>query len=282
MKRKEIQIQKPRLTVNRLLTLVLSNGPVIVTVLGSALVAILASVVSFTTVQFLQAILALLCLIGTSLLTDRLIAGRRLQRHLKSIDSQMSEVLNYTRNSKTGSLNNFIIERRELSPLETRFDGADSICILGGSLFRLANEYQNLFEKLVNKGCKLRFLLTDPESDASIQLSSTVSYESSDHAAYKSQMKNALISLSRLTEEYPDSCALKLYRYTPPFSIVLIEKSPAESTIQVEIYAFKVPARNRLTIMLRQAQEPELYRFFSSQFESIWDSEFSQPFSSSS
>jgi hypothetical protein len=270
---------KPKFKLDSRLQWVLENGPVIVTVLGSILIALLASVVSFTTVQLLQAILALLALIGTSLLTDRLMDGRQLKNRLETIDNYMREMLEYARNAEAVKLNNLIIERRELKPLEDRFYDATRIYILGGSLFRLANEYKSLFEKLARKGCKLRFLLTDPESDAPLQLSSTVAYEAVNHDAYQSQMEASLTSIMQLAKDYPNICELRLYKFAPSFSIVLVEKNSGESFIQVEIYAFRVPARNRLTLMLDQKKEPKLYEFFSHQFDAIWNSEFSRTIS---
>jgi hypothetical protein len=254
---------------------ILTNGPTVITVLGSAILAILASTFSLTTVQLLQAILALLALIGTSLLTERFIEGRELQLRLKAIDSQLNEVLDYARDIKAAGLDSLVKERRDLPPLEDRLEGAKCISILGGSLFRLANEYQSLFEKLSKEGCKLRFILTDPSSEAAIELSSTVVYEAIKADAYRSQIKSAIESLSQLVSKNPHNCELRLYSFAPPFSIMVIEKKTGSNIAQVEIYAFRVPARNRLTLVLDQSKDPKLYHFFSLQFDSIWNSEFS-------
>jgi hypothetical protein len=268
----------PKRSQNKLSTLrwVLTNGPAIITVLGSSVLAVLASVISFTTIQFLQSILTLLALIGTSLLTERLVEGRQLQAHMKEIDLRLNDVLDYARDIKAAGLDSLIRERRDLPPLEERLDGAKHISILGVSLYRLAYEYKSLFEKLTKEGCKFRFLLTDPESDAAAQLSSTVVYESIDADAYRGQMNNSLTSLTQLVESYPDNCELKLYSFAPPFSIMIIEKSSGISVVQVEIYAFRIPARNRLMMILDKVREPGLYSFFSLQFDSIWGSEFSK------
>jgi hypothetical protein len=53
------------------------NGPGVITVLGSAVVAILASVIRFRADELLQLVLLLLALIGTTLGTEKVIETRR-------------------------------------------------------------------------------------------------------------------------------------------------------------------------------------------------------------
>jgi hypothetical protein len=67
------------LSANRGLWL-MSNGPGVATVIGSAVVAILASVVHFTTEALLQIVLLPMALIGTSLVTERRAQRRDLLR----------------------------------------------------------------------------------------------------------------------------------------------------------------------------------------------------------
>lgn len=253
---------------------VLNNGPAIVTVLGSTAVTVAASVLTLTEIQLLQAVLALLALIGTSLLTERLVEGRGLRSRLSDIDGRLAEVLVYARDIEASGLDTLVIRRRDLPPLEQRLDGAKEVAISGGSLFRLLNEYQNLFEQLLHSGCKLRFLMTDPESDAAKTLSSSVAYESSDLEAYRSQMRTALASLTSLSTRHPNACQIRLCALAPPFSLMVVKRGPDSSSVQVEIYPFKTPARNRPMLLLDATNEPKLHAFFSSQFEELWSSAF--------
>lgn len=253
---------------------VLNNGPAIVTVVGSAALAVAASVVQLSELQILKAVLALLALIGTSLLTERIVEGRGLRNRLSEIDGRLEEVLAYARDIETVGLDSLVIRRRDLPPLEERLDGAKGVAISGGSLFRLVNEYQNLFEQLAASGCGLRFLMTDPDADAVEVLSSAVVYESNDVGTYRTQMRAALAGLTSLAARYPTACQVKLCTIAPPFSIMVVDRGHDSSTIQVELYPFRLPARNRPMLLLDRQHDPKLHAIFSSQFEDLWRSEF--------
>jgi hypothetical protein len=254
----------------------LNNGPAIITVLGSAALAVSASIIKLSELQILQAVVVLLAMIGTSMLTERLIDGRTTRERLEELTDRLNQVLAHDREIELSGIDSLIIRRRDLPPLEDRLDGAIKVDILGGSLFRLANEYRSLFEKLAESGCKLRFLLTDPETDAAEFLSSAVVYESSDVSTYRAQMRATLVGLCGLTVHYPHSSQVKLYAIAPPFSLVMVEKENEISTIQVELYPFRIPARDRPMFLLEKQRDPRLHRLFASQFEAMWSSEYSR------
>jgi hypothetical protein len=264
---------------SRVVLWLLNNSPAIlaiVTVVGSAALAVAAPVLKLSELEILQAVVVLLAVIGASLLTERLIEGRALRKRLSGIAGQLDKALEYTRHVETTSLDDLVISRRDLSPLEERFEGAKKISISGGSLFRLANEYKSLFERLLENGCEVRFLLSDPHGPSAELLSSAVVYESSDVASYRTQMRSALSGLSSLASCHPDVCEVRLYALAPPFSLVIVEKGNESSTILVEIYPFRVPARDRPILFLDKQRSPRLYALFSAQYEAMWSSKFSR------
>jgi hypothetical protein len=244
--------------------------------MGSVALALAASFLDLSELRILQAIVALLALIGTSLLTERLIEGRTLRQKLNTIDERLDQVLTYTKNIKMGGLDSLVIRRRDLLPLEERLNGAKRVSILGGSLFRLINEYQRLFEQLAESGCRLRFLMTDPKTVAAESLSSAVAYESSDIETYRMQMQTALSGLLSLSARYRDRFEVRLFAFAPPFSLLIIEKGTDSSTIQVELYPFRLPARDRPTLVLERERDPRLHAMFTSQYEAMWSSNFSR------
>lgn len=252
---------------------ILNNGPASVTVLGSVALAVTASFVDIAQPRILQAILALLALIGGSLLTERLIEGRSLRDRLGAVDERLDEVLTYARDIETAGLDSLVIRRRELSSLEERLQGAKKVAISGGSLFRLANEYQSLFEHLAEDGCHLRFIMVDPKTAAAEALSSAVVYESRNVEAYRTQMQASLTTLTSLAARYPSTCEVKLSSIAPSFSLMVIEKGWDSSTVQVELYPFRLPARDRPTLLLEKGRDPKLHELFSSQFDGLWNSE---------
>lgn len=239
----------------------LSNGPSLITVVASAGIAILATVVDFSTRQLLQAVLALLALIGTSLVTERLIEGRKDRARSASMETQMTELLTRMGGRGPGSLDNLILSRRNLAPLEERLAAATRVSISGGSLLRLANEYGSLFESLIAEGCTFRFVMTDPESQGAEFLSNEISYESRSPQTYCEHMRDSLAGLKELTKKYPGLCEVRTFASAPPFSLVVIE-SGKEVTSQLELYTLGIPARDRPMLTVTSKGDPRLCELF--------------------
>jgi hypothetical protein len=250
----------------------LLNGPAIITVLAGSVLAVLAWVVEFTSAQTFQIILALLALIGTSLVTEKLIESRSLRNRLSDIDARLEQVLQ-ARTTEILTFDRLVTSRRDLSPLEERLLGATRIAISGGSLFRLVNEYKNLFEHLARSGCQMRFVITDPNSHAAESLSIAVSYESNNVDTYRAHVRYALTTLCELNQRFPQNCQVRLCSLVLPFSLLRVDNDLGKS-VQVELYPFSVPARDRPILMLREETDPRLFSFFSTQFETLWSDQF--------
>jgi hypothetical protein len=254
---------------------VVTNGPSVVTVIGSAVIAILASVVHFSTEALLQIVLLLMALIGTSLVTERLVEGRKDREQITSISSRLDTVVSFTRNENV-SLDDVLVTRRQLPPLEGRLVGATHIMVSGGSLARLSNEYRSLFEGLARQGCQLQFVMTNPGSAGAEFLSTEISYESRNLDAYRSYMQDAAAGLTDLAHRFPDLCEVRTYDAVPPFSLMIIVK-PDSSSAQVELYTLGLPARDRPILLTSSANSPRLCTLFTEQFEALWASTLTHP-----
>jgi len=254
----------------------LRYGPAILTVVGTVTVGIWASVSELTPEQLWQAVIGLLALIATSLLTERLMDARLTRDALKRIEERIDLALTYVTEVKSAGIDELVIRRRDLAALEDRLAHAKCISISGGSLFRLANEYRSLFENLARRGCRLSFLVTDPSSAAAEMLWRTVAYEVSDADAYKGQLKSALTSLLAIQAKSPELVEVRVSTAAPPFSLVVVENEDGSAVIQVELYAFKLPARDRPTLMLDKQRDPRLYSVFFDQFTSAWQSDLAR------
>ena len=249
----------------------LVHAPAVITVVGSAVLAAVVNVAEFTEIQALQAVLGLLALIGTSLLTERIVEGRNLRGKLGDINRRLSEVLEYARDIETVGLDKLIEPRREMPRLEKRLDGAKRVAISGGSLAFLMGNYQYIFERLAEDGCKLRFLVTDPESAAAEFFNAAVAYENRDVQTNRETLRSSVADLLALAARYPGVCEVKVCTIPPPFSILQVEKGNDSSLIQVEIYPYKVPAMDRPTLVLDKKHDPRLHAFFAAQFEGLWN-----------
>ena len=147
--------------------------------------------------------------------------------------------------------------------------GSTSLKISGGSLSRLANEYRSLFEELAEQGCSIQLVMCHPDSDAIERLCNEVVYESDDIEAYRHQCRSALRIFEALAEKY-DHVEVRTCDIAMSFSILAIEKLAGELSASIELYAYKVPARNRPMLHATKATSPEFHAMAVSQFDSVW------------
>jgi hypothetical protein len=68
--------------------------------------------------------------------TERVVEGRKDREQITSISSRLDTVVSFTR-SESVSLDDVIVTRQQLPPLEGRLVGATHIMVSGGSLARL-------------------------------------------------------------------------------------------------------------------------------------------------
>jgi len=251
----------------------LTYGPALVCVLGTAVFGAYGLFKNIPPVEYLPAIFAMLALIGASLLTERIVEKKDVGAKVEEISADTSQLLRYARRVDNVSLDRIIISRRELAPLEERLNNAKKVCVLGASLRLLLGEYRKAFEELAEKGCQLRFIMIDPESVAAEQLCLATVYEVTDIKEYRRQLSFTREVLSALQKRYPGVCEARLCRVAPPFSILNVSRDSPESSILVELYPFLVAARDRPILMVQERTDPKVYSFFARQFEILWESD---------
>lgn len=250
--------------------------PPILTVVGAIVIATVSWFYTITDTQLLQAVVALLALIGTTLITERLIEVRSIKSEIQKNRSVFEEYIEESLEGKSKNFDQTVIRRRDLEPLEDRLHGAKKVSILGGSLFRLTNEYKKVFEDLLREGCQLRFLMVDPASTALDVLGTVVVYEISDIDTYRSHSKASFGVLAELIKQYPKQCSVRFCDYPPSFSMVQIQKADSDAVVQLEMYPINVPARDRPTFIFDVSKEPKLYGFYADQFDKAWQEPYSK------
>lgn len=249
----------------------LSVTPLAVTILACAGAAIGPLFVDLTTVQLLQVVLTTLALIGGSLLAESIVEARHRREHESALHTEVRDALDAVRRNSSPSADLLFLSRKALAPLEDRVADADTLCICGGSLFRLMNEYSQLFEQKLRSGTEIKFLLTDPNSDAAAYLASHVVYEVRSTESYRGHIRSAISEIAALCEQYPDKCQLRLLDFAPPFSIFDVGRVGSSSTAHVELYSLGSSTRSRPVIGLSEAQDPVLHAFFRRQFDYLWE-----------
>jgi len=268
---------QPRNRVIARLSPILTYGPIVVTVVGSAVLALFAATLQLSEMQMLQCVLGILALIATSLLAERALNGRATELRLNEMSRLLADTTAYARQVRCAGFDELVIRRRDLRALEQRLSGARRVAVYGGSLSRLVNEYQGQFEALARNGCDIRFLMTDPGSDAVHSLRNFVVSESDDMGVHHAQVAAAAAKVERMAASFPEAFQAKFIGLTPPFSMILIETTSSQATIEVEMYGYKIATRDRPILALDVAREPRLFHIFAEQFEAMWTSELATP-----
>lgn len=256
---------------------ILNNLSLIVTCIGSLILAFYVQSTEIEEIVVLQGILAILSFICISLFLDRLGESSHVRQKVEQIESKIEKVITLAEASDNINIDELITSRTKIPPLEKRLNGATKVCVLGGTLGRMLDEALPYFEDLARSQCEFNFIVVDPKSGASKQLFDTVVIESTKYENYISKLNTSLHELMTFKNRFKNEVEVKTYSYSPPFSIVLIEYSNGCSTIQVELYTYKVRAMNRPILIFDRDRNPKMYSFFKNQFDSIFESEQSKP-----
>jgi hypothetical protein len=247
----------------------LRDSPPILTLFACIGLTTAASFYQLTSVTILQGLLAVNVLIAATLLSERWFVNRENRDMIEKIGDDVAVLGDRVSLPTNVGLDSLVGSRKALPPLEGRLAGSTSLKISGGSLFRLANEYRSLFEELAEQGCSIQLVMCHPDSDAVERLCNEVVYESDDTEAYRQQCRSALRIFEALAEKY-DQVEVRTCDIAMSFSILAIEKLAGELSASIELYAYKVPARNRPMLHATKATSPDFHAMAVSQFDSVW------------
>ncbi|OAV45691.1 hypothetical protein A3850_014850 [Lewinella sp. 4G2] len=198
------------------------------------------------------------------MLIDRLV-------RLDKIESNTQDSLDLIRDfSRSSRISDIFRTRKDLQPLEERLRGAQSVYIIGGSLFRLSSEYTSTFEKLLNENCKIRLLLLNPDSFIAEQTAKNIVYEIDDYSVYRTYILSSISNFSKLKKKHPNLIDIRVMDYLPSYSLFGVGKSNSEFSVMVELYSNNIPARDRLHFNVLSKNDKDLFIFFNDQFEKFW------------
>ncbi|PRY74533.1 hypothetical protein CLV80_11751 [Yoonia maritima] len=247
----------------------LRDSPPVLTLFACIGLTTAASFYQLTSETILQGLLAVNVLIAATLLSERWFVNRENRNMIEKIGDDVTVLGDRISLPTNVGLDSLVGSRKVLPPLEGRLAGSTSLKISGGSLFRLANEYRSLFEELAEQGCSIQLVVCHPDSDAVERLCNEVVYESDDIEAYRHQCRSALRLFEALAEKY-DHVEVRTCDIAMSFSILAVEKLAGESSASIELYAYKVPARNRPMLHATKAASPDFHAMAVSQFDSVW------------
>ena len=243
----------------------LLNIPTILTVCFGASIVYKNQQTPLDVATLLAWVIGLISLMATSMLIERFASLRKIEKNVIETNKflKLREGL--------PSLDAIIKCRKDLEPLEDRLKHAKDIRITGGSLFRLSSEYIGFFEEKAKDGCKIKFLVLNPECLAAKLIAENIVYEADSIEVYKSHIKTALKNLKSLQLKFPDQILIKTSECVPSFGLLICDPDKTFGNIMVEFYTLAVPTRQRPHIILQKPREPQWFSFYFDQFNRIWE-----------
>ncbi len=252
----------------------LQNGVYVVTVIFTAYIILLSQTSTVSQYELLLFTLAILGLLATSGLIDKLGQMRKIENWTKTTHDLL------TSQQLRPSAEMFLGDRRKYKTLEERLEKANQVYIMGGSLGDVINTYMGLLEDKIKEGCQFKFLIVNPKSVACNLTAEAVVHEINHPKAYVLKVQNSLDLLSKVgdIDKKQSNLEIRLYSFVPPFSLLLVDPEKTYGAIKVEIYPYKSPIRQRPSFELYKGKDGHWFNYFHKQFFRIWDaSESFQP-----
>lgn len=222
----------------------------LLTILGAG-TAIVLSLLGLITLSIAESIIiALLALLASDALSERLSV-------LEKIESRLSSL----------SFGQPLRARTDLPSIEERAGHASEICIIAVSAISLVTNHLSFFEKKIQDGCKIRFLLLDPNGP-SLQTWDLLSYISKTEP----DIKRTLEYLKKLVqiEQTKGKCEIRLTQVLLPFSMVAIDLQKNTGSMVVEYHIFKTAFSERPHVFLTRQNSSKWFDFYRQQFEQAW------------
>lgn len=230
------------------------------TILASLYFIVTSIFIEYDNSILLKIILSLLCSIALSIVTENFLTLRKIENTVEKIQEKQMSI--------GGNIDELFIRRMDLNPLEERFKNSSNIFISGGSLSRLSDEYYGFFEQKLADNASLEVILVKPYSTAANMLCQNVVYETEDEKQYSQKITESLKRFINLKEKYNKNITIRLTENIPPYSIIALNLEKADAVMQVELYSYAVPTRERVEFIINK-KDSRMYNFFIKQIEML-------------
>jgi hypothetical protein len=154
--------------------------------------------------------------------------------------------------------------------LETGLSSATDLLITGITRNSLVNSYYGLLEELLGHGCKIRFVVADPASEA-VTVAASRYYAERSPDSVRERTRHALRLLAELAKVSGGTLAVRLTAHPMATGVIAVNVPSAtpESAIFVEYYAYQARGDGP-KFVLQSADEPWFSRF-AAEAERIWE-----------
>ncbi len=106
--------------------------------------------------------------------------------------------------------------------------------------------------------------MVKPYTEAAKLLCQNIVYETSDFETYCHKIEESIHRFKELKREYQDRINIYLSEQLPPFSLLAKNLNKEGSVIQVELYSYSVPTRERIEFNVYKS-DVNTYNFFVNQ-----------------
>lgn len=226
------------------------------TIIASVYILIDSQIREYSMSILLLWIISLLGLIATATASEKYFKLNKIQKGVESIQENI--------NNSSFSLDEVFFTRKDLLTLEERMQNVKSIFLLGGSLARLADEYYALFEEKLKENCRIEIIMVRPFTASAELLCKNVVYETENKNLYNKKIEESLERFFVLKERFPQLIKIKLMENVPPFGIFATNLEMNDANIQIELYSYAVPARERRLFNVSSRDE-KIFSFFINQ-----------------
>lgn len=158
--------------------------------------------------------------------------------------------------------------RSELVSFRERGQSASEIVVVGVSLVTAVSPYLDFFERKMEDGCRLRFLLLDPDSLAA-QVWNATSKVPNVEADIKQTLKSLRL-LIQMEQACDGKCEVRLSKVFLPFGLAAFDPGEDTGVMNVEMYTYKRTLGERSHFILTRAVNSKWFDFYRNQYEHLW------------
>ncbi|MDQ2996307.1 MAG: hypothetical protein M3R61_04535 [Chloroflexota bacterium] len=230
--------------------------------------------IAVSTEELLTAILGVLALLATSEVIER-------YRRINSIQRSSSRILSLLESRFTDRPSAMAFFQKPPNP-EPYVQRSSQIDLCGVTLTSAINkQFSNLRERL-KEGASIRILVADPDSLA-LTMSASRSESPEDIGYYGKRLEATFNDIKYLHESWKElqqldntpkkgSFSVRLLSYAPSFGVSSFDANRATGIVFVELFTHKSGFRSPPTFDLTAQRDGEWYKFFTTQFEEMWQS----------
>lgn len=164
--------------------------------------------------------------------------------------------------------------------LETGLTNAQDLLITGITRNSLVNSCYGIFEELLAHGCKMRFVLADPSSEA-VTIAASRYYAERSPDSVRERIQHTLRLLAELSKNTGGALSVRLSAHPMATGAIAVDAQAGtpESAIFVEYYPYRARG-SEPKFVLQPADEPWFSRF-AAEAEKLWADATARPLGSS-